>query len=341
MMRFFWKYKLDHIIFWMITVIFFAYVTADVIKEAGIGHYWLNIIVRNGLLAILCYINIYYLFPILFKKNKYVIYAASLVVCLLLYTIFKNGHDTWLYGYVIGDVRKQNFFYNSFYNFSIAFFYLSFTMALALSKNWYKQHLLLQKIQLENLQTELRYLRAQMNPHFLFNSINTIYFQIDKHNTEARESLQKFSELLRYQLYECNEDQIAIEKEIQYLKSYIDLQRLRRKNNYHIFFETGEDVSHFSIAPLLLISFVENAFKHVSNYTDRENNIHVHLHRQNGYLLFDVVNTKANNNSHALNEGIGLKNVKRRLELLYLDKHDLQIRNESSLYAVHLKLKLS
>ena len=142
----------------------------------------------------------------------------------------------WLYGYVLGDLQKQSIFYNTFYNFSIALFYLSFTLALALSKNWYKQQQLLQKIQVEKLETELRYLKAQMNPHFLFNSINTIYFQIDKNNVEARESLQKFSELLRYQLYECNEEAIAIEKEIEYLKSYIDLQRLRKKKNYNILF---------------------------------------------------------------------------------------------------------
>ena len=179
-----------------------------------------------------------------------------------------------------------------------------------------------------------------MNPHFLFNSINTIYFQIDKNNTEARESLQKFSELLRYQLYECNEEQIAIEKEIEYLQSYIDLQRLRKQKNYNICFKADEDVRNFSIAPLLFISFVENAFKHVSHYIDKPNDIHVGLHRQNNYLLFDVVNSKSNNHQPA-RESIGLKNVKRRLELLYADRHELDICNELSSYSVHLKIQVS
>src|SRR5699024_6410854 len=173
-----------------------------------------------------------------------------------------------------------SFFSNTFYNFSIAVFYMGFTIALMLSKNWYKQHLLLQKIQVENLETELRYLKAQINPHFLFNSLNTIYFQIDKNNAEARTSLHKFSELLRYQLYECNEEQIAIEKEIEYLKSYIDLQRLRKQKNYNICFEVDESVRNFSIAPLLLMPFVENAFKHVSRYTDKPNSIKICLCRQ-------------------------------------------------------------
>jgi two-component system LytT family sensor kinase len=339
-MRFFWRYKLDHVIFWCITIIFYAYVTTDLLQRAGTYHYSLNIIMRNGLLAGICYANVYYLFPAFFKKNRYVFYALLVAACLLVYTLLKNAHDSWLYGYVLGDLQKRNFFYNTFYNFSVAVFYLSFTMALILSKNWYKQHLLLQRIQVENLQTELRYLKAQMNPHFLFNSINTIYFQIDKHNTEARTSLQKFSELLRYQLYECNEELIEIEKEVEYLKSYIDLQRLRRKKNYNIHFEAGEDVCNFSIAPLLLIPFVENAFKHISNHTDKDNYIRVKLQKQKECLLFDVVNSK-NNNLPPGKERIGLKNVKRRLELLYAGRHELMIDNQSSVYSVHLKIQVS
>ncbi len=262
-MHFFLKYKMDHVLFWSITTVFYASVTAGLVHSAGVYHYSLNIMIRNGLLAIICYANIYFLFPIFFKKGRYGLFVAGIVACLLFFTLVKNAHDAWLYGYVLGDPQKQSFFYNSFYNFSIAVFYLSFTMALALSKNWYQQYLLLQKMEVEKLKTELQYLKAQMNPHFLFNSINTIYFQIDKSNAAARDSLQKFSELLRYQLYECNEDVIAIEKEIVYLQSYIDLQQLRRQQHCHISFAVEEGAGGFSISPLLLIAFVENAFKHL------------------------------------------------------------------------------
>src|SRR5690606_23409504 len=116
----------------------------------------------------------------------------------------------------------------------------AFTLALELSKRWYQQQLLLHKIQNEKLEAELQYLKAQLNPHFLFNCINSIFFQINKENAAARESLQQFSDLLRYQLYECNGEQILIEKEMMYLKSYVDLQRLR-KNNGRIFFNAHDD----------------------------------------------------------------------------------------------------
>lgn len=340
-MRLFSRYKIDHIIFWVITIGFYAYVTTDVLQKTGIWNYWLNVFIRNALLMVICYVNIYYLFPTFFKKGKYFLYGALVLCSLIFFTLFKNLHDTWLHGYVSGNIQKQNFFYNTFYNFSVAFFYMCFTMALILSKNWYTQHLLLQKVQVENLETELRYLKAQINPHFLFNSINTIYFQIDKHNEAARSSLQKFSELLRYQLYECNEEQVAIEKEIEYLKSYIDLQRLRRQNNYHISFEVEEGLCNFSIAPLLLMPFVENAFKHVSRYTDKPNKIQVNLYRQTNYLHLNIINSKNNSEPVVSKNSIGLKNVQRRLELLYANRYELQINNGLSTYSVHLKLQLS
>lgn len=335
------KYKIDHVLFWVITIVFFAFETRDLLQQAGPNQYLLTIIIRNGLLIPICYVNIYWLFPLYFKKGKFAMYILLALICLLSYTALKNLHDQWLYGYQLGDTNRKHFFDDTFYNFSIAFFYMSFTMALALSKHWFKQQQIMQKIMIENLETELRYLKMQLNPHFLFNSINSIYFLIDRENTVARQSLQKFSQLLRYQLYECNEDQIAIEKELAYLESYIDLQRLRKNLTYEIHFRS-EQLCGFNIAPLLLITFVENAFKHVSNYTDRLNSIDVELCRKDDYLCLSVVNTKSDKkNSVDGQQQIGLKNVRRRLALLYHDNYALDISDEPALYSIHLKLKIT
>ena len=339
-MQLLWKYKIDHLLFWLATIVFFAFTTLDILQRTSSFHYGLNIVIRNGLLILACYANISWLFPQYFKKGRVALYALLVIICLLLYTALKNAHDQQLYGYVIGVATKKHFFSNTFYNFSIGLFYMAFTLALVLSKHWYQQQVLLKKILIENLETELRYLKAQLNPHFLFNSINSIYFLIDKQNSAARESLQQFSELLRYQLYEGNEDQIAIEKEIAYLESYIDLQRLRKNPQYEISFTTSEDIKGFTIAPLLLITFVENAFKHVSDYPDRVNSIRVQLCRQEDHLVFCVSNTKSNRPVGDTKKQIGLKNVKRRLELLYNDKFSLEIKDEPNLYDVHLKLKI-
>ncbi len=339
-MKFFWRYKLDHILFWTMTVLFYAYVKYDLISRAGFDHYLLDIVMRNGLIAVVCYVNIYYLSPNYLKKGLYLRYLIAVLLCLLISSLIKNIQDAALYSVIMNDSDKQSFLYNTYYNFSIALFYVVFTMALNTSKQWFWQQVTLKRIQMENLQTELRYLKAQMNPHFLFNSINTIYFQIDKNNIEARTTLEKFAELLRYQLYECNEDNIPIEKEIEYLKSYVDLQRLRKNDNHLINFNAAKDVRDFALAPLLLLPFVENAFKHLSNFDDQPNLVNVNLWRQNGHFEFEVSNTKNNTETSKNYNGIGLKNVQRRLELLYANKYSLAIDDTDQYYVVNLKIQL-
>ncbi|HRH58959.1 MAG TPA: histidine kinase [Chitinophagaceae bacterium] len=339
-MKFFWKYKLDHVLFWTVTIIFHAFLKLFLLSKAGTGDWVLEIIVRNVLLAFICYLNIYYLFPRFFKRKQYWLYAAGIFLSLLFYVLAKNAHDIWLYGYVLHDLSKRNFFFNTYYNFSVAAFYLVFTITLVLSRQWYLQQQLLQQVQMEKLQTELQYLKSQMNPHFLFNSINTIFFQIDKTNTGARESLQKFSSLLRYQLYECNADTIAIEKETEYLKNYVALQQLRKNENYSIRFCVGENVEGFSIAPLLLIPFVENAFKFISSYSDKPNCVEIKMNRGGDMFLFHVSNTKEESHDIHTNGGIGLKNVRRRLELLYKDKYELNIVDGEGIFTVNLQLQL-
>lgn len=340
-MKLFWQYKLDHILFWVTTVLFYAYIRYDLVSRAGIVHYFLDIVIRNGLIVLACYVNIYYLSPAYLKKGLFLRYLITVLLCLMIGTVIQNIHDIWLYGFIMGDPNKQSLFYNTYYNFSVALFYMVLTMALDTSKQWFWQQVTLKRIQMENLQTELRYLKAQWNPHFLFNSINTIYFQIDKNNIEARTSLQKFAELLRYQLYECNEDTISIEKEMEYLKSYMDLQRLRKNNNHSINFNAVNEVSGFELAPLLLLPFVENAFKHLSNFDDQPNYVNVNLYRQNGCFEFEVSNSKNNITKTSQNcYGIGLKNVQRRLELLYANRYSLAIDNTDQYYVVNLKIQL-
>ena len=186
---------------------------------------------------------------------------------------------------------------------------------------------------------ELQYLRAQINPHSLFNSLNTIYFLINKENKEARETLMKFSDLLRYQLYDCNTDRIDIEKEIQYLRNFVSIQQLRHDEKYDISFHADENVKDFSIAPLLLITFVENAFKHVSAH--EHNQINISLKKEHQKLQLTVYNTKEHRTHGEEPGGIGLANAKRRLELLYPDKYTLDISDNSATFTVNLILDVS
>lgn len=333
MSRFF-SYRLDHIIFWTLTVFFHGYTRLPWINKAGVEQFVLELIVRNGLLACAIYLTILVAIPRL-TMGKLVTGVLGIVAALTIYVFGKNAHDVYFYGYVVGDPERQSFFYNTFYNLSIVTFYLAFATTLYLSKQWYLQRVKLRQIEMEKLSTELEYLRAQINPHFLFNSINTIYFQIDKQNTPARETLEKFSDMLRYQLYECTSETIAIEKEIQYLQNYVALQKLRLGNRHVVELKADDGITGVFIPPLVLIPFVENAFKHISHFTDRVNEIRIGLSTVNDRLQFTVYNTTE---PTAKNEpgGIGLKNVTRRLDLLYGDRYKLEIISQTEVFRVTL-----
>ena len=336
----FWKYKGDHITFWVTTVAFHMYTRMHLVDQAGFVQFLLEITIRNVLLAAVIYTNLLILIPRLIFKRNYFAYGLALLLFLFLYAISKHIHDVHLYANVLGQPERISLLSNVFYNLSIAVFYVSFSIALQLSREWYNQRELIRKIEIEKLNTELAYLKAQMNPHFLFNSINTIYFQIDKTNEEARSTLSTFSEMLRYQLYECNGHEVPVEKEVRYLQNYIDLQRLRKDTNYSIMFCAAESVKGFTIAPLLLICFVENAFKYVSHNT-HNNEITVQLNRVHDRFIFKVFNTcEAKCRAKADSSGIGLKNVQRRLDLLYKDRYQLNVSHTHDNFLAELILTI-
>ncbi|MBL7873349.1 MAG: histidine kinase [Cyclobacteriaceae bacterium] len=337
----FFQNKLDIVLFWTLTVFFHAYTRITLISKAGVGQFLLEIVFRNVLLFCAIYPVIHLVIPPLMTGKKIIRSLLILSAVIVFYVILKNSHDLYLYGGVLNDSERKSFFFNTLYNFSIVLFYLAFATALHLSKAWYLQQELIRKLEVEKLNTELEYLRAQINPHFLFNSINTIYFQIDRQNKVARETLNKFSDMLRYQLYECNADNIEIEKEINYLDSYVNLQRLRMAADYPVKFVCSKNLSHFSIPPLLLIPFVENAFKHASHYTGKNNEIDIQLSKEDNMFNFSVVNTIDCTTPGSENEGIGLKNVKRRLALLYRDAYRLDIKKTSETFSVTLKLPIA
>jgi two-component system, LytTR family, sensor kinase len=341
----FFRYRIDHVLFWVLTIGFHAFTSWPLTYTLSFDQYLNEVIVRNVLLALLIYGNLLVIFP-LFNSRKIFLGSCLTILSLALYASLK-----WLHEYVyfvnifddhlmLRDASAFFPFWNAvYYQVSIALFYLSFAIALHLSKQWYLQRETLRQIQLEKLNTELDYLKAQMNPHFLFNSINTIFFQINKENTEARETLGKFSDMLRYQLYECNGNEIAIEKELAYLKNYVELQKLRRNANDTVEFSVSDSLKNFSLPPLLLIPFIENAFKHVSNFTDRKNEVQISLGKDGLALSLHVVNTTDHQPSDEPG-GIGLKNVTRRLELLYPNRHTLVIQQTTDRFDVHLTLEL-
>jgi LytS/YehU family sensor histidine kinase len=202
----------------------------------------------------------------------------------------------------------------------------------------------LHEVENEKISTELAFLRAQINPHFLFNVLNTIYFQIQKENSEARSSVEKLSEMLRYQLYECTTDKIDIAKELTYIENYVTVQKLRMEAGTDLQLKLPPDIGSFKIAPLLILPLVENAFKHISNYKNpSQNKLFISIYiEQDFQFVVNVVNTYNSSNGTELlqnSSGLGLKNLERRLALLYPGKHSITRKRNEDTYETTLKIQ--
>ncbi len=194
----------------------------------------------------------------------------------------------------------------------------------------------------ERVKHELDFLKAQINPHALFNSLNSIYGHIDKSNQTARNILLQFSGLLRYQLYDCSEDKVSMEKEIDYIRNYVAFQQLRKDENLVVDIDTCLTPGDYKIAPLLLVTLIENAFKFVSSFSDKPNSIAIKIMVKNDVFSFHICNTieLIQRRSHPGTGGIGLVNLKRRLELLYPGKYSLAGEQKDGHYQANLEIEL-
>lgn len=230
-------------------------------------------------------------------------------------------------------------FINSFINIAV---WVICLLAVKLVADRIQSQQYVDRIEKERLKAELDFLKAQFNPHFLFNSINSIYAHIDKKNSGARNMLLTFSEMLRYQLYECNTDVIAIDKEIAFIKNYILLQQARMEESLIVKLNVDETIKGFCIAPLLFISFIENAFKYVGNTDEQENRIEITMTKQDDIFTCWVFNTKDNAIESLRHKGgIGIANARRRLDLLYAGKHNLAINDTAKTYEVTLNITVA
>lgn len=340
--HFLYRYKFHHLLFWLLLFggwYYFRYQDFGSKQQALI-----MIFIRVIDLALMVYIVNYLLIPKLLYKKMYLLFGISFFVLITVSSIFK----IYLLERILYPGRPFTFFGDDFkvriYDNVIPHFLLVSTgAAFKLLIDYAKAQRRMGEMAKEKAEAELGFLKSQINPHFLFNSINAVYFLIDKNNAEARQALHKFSDMLRYQLYEIKDEKIPIEKEISFIRDYIDVQRLRREANCLIKLNVDNNVHGFFIEPLLLVPFVENSFKHLSHYSSgRMNEIKIDIARQNGEMTFVISNTTEGKQVNEIKQqgGIGLPNVKRRLELLYPQKYNLDIHQHDGWFDVELKMKI-
>jgi LytS/YehU family sensor histidine kinase len=192
----------------------------------------------------------------------------------------------------------------------------------------------------EKLETELKFLRNQTNPHFLLNTLNNIFALSRRKSDDAPEAIMKLSELLRFMLYESRESLVTLGSEVKILDDYLALEKMRYTDRLSVQFKKDIDNDRYQIAPLLLLPFIENAFKHGVSETRFDSFVHIDMKVHNGNLSFRVENTHENGNGLGNGNNIGLNNVKRQLELMYTD-YDLLLNNVDHTFKVHLEINLN
>jgi LytS/YehU family sensor histidine kinase len=289
------------------------------------------------------YIYLYWLMPRFFITRRYIAFAGSLIAVFMAGAVLTTFCLAPVLEYItnqqVPDTRSM-----LLYNVLANFYTLFLLIALKTIKDKIQGDRKAQLLEKQRTENELRFLKSQMNPHFLFNAINSIYILIRKDPEVAAGTLARFADMLRYQLYECNTEEIPIEKEVAYLNNYIEMEKLRKGNTVITYYEVDERVNNFSIVPLIIIPFVENAFKYVSAFTDKANRIGITLTYNVPLFRLYVENTVDDNATDTEDKtygGIGLENVKRRLELLYNSRHQLHIHNTGSKYEVNLSIQIA
>jgi two-component system LytT family sensor kinase len=334
------RYKLYHFLFWLALLGLWYFFRYDDFRDKPLA--FSITLLKVADLALMVYITNYFLIPQLLYKKKYLVFG-----CVFLGFVFLSS---WVKMYFEGQLMENPRAFSLSHNLKGRIYdniiphllLVSTGAAFKLLVDYARAQRRMGEMAKENAEAELNFLKSQINPHFVFNSLNSVYFLIDKQNIEARDALHKFSDMLRYQLYECNGDTTPIEKELVYLQDYIDLQKLRRNENCVVHFSKAGNLSGFSIAPLLLIPFIENAFKHLSHYRGKADNIDIHIEKKNTLFIFSVSNSMEPGKKETqlvTQGGIGLKNVQRRLELLYPGKHTLAIKPGSNTFTIHLEIE--
>ncbi|MES2275551.1 MAG: histidine kinase [Bacteroidota bacterium] len=294
--------------------------------------------------ALCFYSNYLFVAPQLFIKKNYLKAFLFIILIMIALIAWRYVVEFWFFKPVLGfdnymgkPVSAQFYVSNIFYYYFPAYFIYGLMYFFA--ENWYRTTHREQQLQKEKAAAELTFLRLQVNPHFLFNSINDIYSLSYQQSELAPVALLKLSEILRYMLRESQEDFMLLQSEIKYLENVIELQRISAKGNAYIDFNIEGYIGNQKIASLLFIVFVENAFKHGA-LTDPQNPVKINLQTTNQQIQLSISNVK-NRDQKDKTGGIGLNNVRRRLLLMYPNKHTLVINNQADTYTVNLTLQLT
>ncbi len=331
-----------HSLFW---ILFLALLIAtDLLSSSSqsfgfsLSNQLINVVIYAGVV----YFNLLYLIPNYLERKRFLTYFGLFILVVLTVTPIKV---VIFYFKFSGIPDAQALLVDEMNYYFLPTFLLAGSSTLfKIVIDWLRHLREMQELETQTMQSELRFLKSQINPHFLFNTLNNLYALTLKKSDLAPEIVLKLSEMMRYMLYECNEKQVLLSKEVNYLQNYLDLEALRQGKNVEINFKVNGDVGDKKIAPLMFIPFIENSFKHGLSHHINKGFVNISLDVDEDTVHLYIENSKPDSLPHQNHSrksgGIGLVNVRRRLDLLYPGQYELRIQDAPKTYGVHLTISL-
>lgn len=325
-----------HILIWALLIVPHGFFTYPFLERFGATKYIANLLVTDGLLLVIVYLNVFYLIRKFYKARKFVVYFAILIILIAFYIYAAIA----LEGFIMPRGRSaQNILYAVLFNFSNIARYCVIAFLLYDTQEKFDQAKQLAQIKIDKVNTEINYLRAQINPHFLFNTLNNLYGLSLEKSEKTPEVILKLSKIMDYMLFDLDGTKVPLTKDVENLENYIELEKIRQGNNAKILFTKSGTIDSQLIEPLLLLPLVENAFKHGVNQLIEGAYLEIKLEVAGDKLKFEVTNNYRQSTAEKqMHPSIGLTNLRRRLELFYPNRHTLTIRDDSVNYHVLLTL---
>ncbi|MBO9676089.1 MAG: sensor histidine kinase [Sphingobacteriaceae bacterium] len=333
-----------HAIFWALICLFLAVVTIIDKEKHTTKDYFLSFFIFGILNVSVFYINYIFLIPSLIKKRKkYWLYILSFLLLIIIGSLIKTviavlNPNELLHYTMDGQKREMSVNVFAINRVFVLGFFLVSSCIIKFTIDWFASERIQRNLESERREMELQFLKSQLNPHFLFNSLNNIYSLAYQKSDKTADAIMKLSEIMRYMIYESNTPTVALSKEVDYLTSYIELQKIRFKDGAYIELTLNGEIDNQKIVPLMLISFVENAFKH-GVVTDPAEPVKINIIANQKILHFSIINKKNQQNKDAQG-GVGLTNVERRLQLVYPDRYKLNVVNSATHYTCELMIDI-
>ena len=332
-----------HLSFWCVYLSFFVYQLSSRGPEVD----WTRVVatasMQVGFAMVIGYLNYFFFLPRFLKEKNGWRYLLEFGVTFTLVMLIRLNLERLVYDHF---THQEHYLYRVRFIVQVIttnLFIVVFLGMLRFAVDWFEFEARKKTVENEKLMAELNFLKAQINPHFLFNTLNNLYYLAYTQSANTTEVIAKLSQMMRYMIYDSNHQQVPLSKEIEYMESYISLERLRLNDQIPIKFDIQGNPQEVLIAPLIFITFLENAFKHgvSNNYPGAWINILIQIKGKE--CIYQVENSKIPTSKPEAGEksGIGLQNVKRRLELSYPDKHKLIIEEKTDRYFVQLNITLS